>query len=76
LEQRVSWEELEMSKPQITITVEGGVIQNIDWPDELKNLFQVVVVDCDADDYDLDDPDVHEDADGYRYHEAIWEDPA
>ena len=61
-----------MSKPIIQITIDGGMIQDIDWPDELKNLFQVAVM-------DFDDPDsantgyrVNERGEGYML--STWED--
>lgn len=63
-----------MAKPIITITVSGGMIQDVDWPEELKGLFCVVAK-------DYDDPE--EDAEGYReddngfgYVETGWADPA
>ena len=60
-------------KPTITITIQGGLVQDIDWPDELKGLFRVVV--ADYDEPDIDSPEYREDHNGYGYIESAWEDP-
>jgi hypothetical protein len=60
--------------PQITITVEGGMIQDIDWPESLKGLFEVITMDFD--DPDPDDENYRENHAGDGYIEGRWQDPA
>lgn len=51
----------------VTITVEGGVIQNVDLPDGVRAVVR---------DYDYDneyDTNIHEDIAGDKYVESVWE---
>lgn len=54
----------------IVITMEGGLIQDIEKPEGIK----VVVMDFDADTVDYCDPDddIKVNAKGERYFESIW----
>lgn len=59
-----------MAKPQIVITVKGGLINDIDFPDELKGQVEVVV--NDHDDADPERDDYRQDDDGTEYHQQLW----
>jgi hypothetical protein len=53
------------NKPTVTITVEGGVVQNVDCPDGVRAIVK---------DYDIDgtETDLSTDDNGDRYVEGIW----
>jgi hypothetical protein len=53
-------------KKTVTITVEGGVIQNVDCPKGV----QVIIHDYDV---DGSEPDLAEDETGDEYLESVWE---
>jgi hypothetical protein len=54
------------TKPTVTITVEGGVVQHVDCPPGVR----AIVKDYDVDGSELD---LAEDENGDKYVEGIWE---
>ena len=56
---------------EITVVLDGGLIQNVKLPPELKGLVTVRVEDEDVEGADAED--IHTDADGREYYLTHWD---
>ena len=57
---------------EITITLDGGLIQNVKFPPELKGRVNIRVEDEDVEDVVLDDPRLEKAPDGREYFLTYW----